>query len=70
MAASPAVVPAHRDLLGEDFALVSKDKLYRCLDKLAEHKTELFGFLQQRWKMLFHAEFDVLLYALSHEVKR
>jgi transposase len=53
------------DLLGEDFALVSKDKLYRCLDKLAEHKTELFSLLQQRWKMLFHAEFDVLLYDLT-----
>jgi transposase len=53
------------DLLGEDFGLVSKDKLYRCLDKLAEHKAELFSFLQRRWKMLFHAEFDVLLYDLT-----
>jgi hypothetical protein len=29
------------ELLGEDFALVSKDKLCRCLDKLAEHKADL-----------------------------
>jgi hypothetical protein len=56
---------AMSDLLGEDFALVSKDKLYRCLDKLLEHKAELFNFLQQRWKALFQAEFDVLLYDLT-----
>jgi hypothetical protein len=56
---------AMSDLLGEDFALVSKDKLYRCLDKLAEHKAALFSFLQQRWKALFHAVFDVLLYDLT-----
>jgi transposase len=56
---------AMSDLLGEDFALVSKDKLYRCLDKLVEHKAELFSFLQQRWKALFHTEFDVLLYDLT-----
>ncbi|MBV8337550.1 MAG: IS1634 family transposase [Alphaproteobacteria bacterium] len=53
------------DLLGEDFGLVSKDNLYRCLDKLLVHKTALFGFLQQRWKALFQAEFDVLLYDLT-----
>jgi transposase len=53
------------DLLGEDFALVSKDKLYRCLDQLLEHKAELFSFLQQRWKALFQVEFDDLLYDLT-----
>ena len=36
------------DLLGEDFGLASKDKLYRCLDRLVAHKAALFGFLQQR----------------------
>ena len=35
---------------GEDFDLAQKDNLYRCLDKLLAHKTELFSFLQQRWK--------------------
>jgi hypothetical protein len=50
------------DLLGEDFALVSKDNLYRCLDKLLVHKADLFSFLRQRWRALFQAEFDVLLY--------
>ena len=53
------------DLLGEDFDLAQKDNLYRCLDKLLAHKTELFSFLQQRWKTLFEAEFEVLLYDLT-----
>src|SRR3982074_1016001 len=53
------------DLLGEDFDLVQKDNLYRCLDKLLAHKTELFSFLQQRWKTLFDAKFEVLLYDLT-----
>jgi transposase len=56
---------AMSELLGEDFGLVSKDKLYRCLDKLLEHKTALFSFLQQRWKALFQADFEVLLYDLT-----
>ncbi|GAX59447.1 transposase IS4 family protein [Candidatus Scalindua japonica] len=50
------------DLLGEDFGLAQKDKLYRCLDKLIEHKEELFSFLRERWQNLFNAEFAVLLY--------
>jgi hypothetical protein len=53
------------DLLGEDFDLVQKDNLYRCLDKLLTHKTDLFSFVQQRWKTLFQSEFDVLLYDLT-----
>ena len=42
-----------------------RTNLYRCLDKLLAHKTELFSFLQQRWKTLFEAEFEVLLYDLT-----
>jgi transposase len=53
------------DLLGEDFALAHKDTLYRCLDKLLAHKSELFSFLRQRWQMLFQADFEVLLYDLT-----
>jgi hypothetical protein len=53
------------DLLGEEFGLVQPDKLYRCLDKLAQHKEELFAFLQQRWRALFQADFEVLLYDLT-----
>jgi transposase len=56
---------AMSELLGEDFALVRKDTLYRCLDKLLAHKAELFSFLQDRWKTLFGANFEVLLYDLT-----
>jgi len=53
------------DLLGEDFRLVEIDTLYRCLDKVLEHKAALFSFLRQRWQDLFNADFDVLLYDLT-----
>lgn len=53
------------DLLGEDFSLVQIDKLYRCLDKLLEHKEAMFSFLRQRWESLFDVKFDVLLYDLT-----
>jgi transposase len=52
-------------LLGQDFAVAEKDRLYRCLDRVLEHKQELFVHLQQRWKGLFDAEFDLLLYDLT-----
>ena len=53
------------DLLDEDFSLVEKNALYRCLDKVLKHKEELFGHLRQRWQDLFGARFDVLLYDLT-----
>lgn len=53
------------DLLGADFELAEKNTLYRCLDKLIEHKDALFKFLVQRWGELFGAKFDVLLYDLT-----
>jgi transposase len=53
------------DLLGEDYSLVSKNALYRCLDKVLPHKTALFSHLRQRWQDLFGATFDVLLYDLT-----
>ena len=53
------------DLLGEDFSLVEKNALYRCLDKLLDHKAALFSHLRQRWQDLFAARFDVLLYDLT-----
>ena len=56
---------AMADLLDSDFALAEKNTLYRCLDKLAVHKDELFKFLKRRWGELFDAKFDVLLYDLT-----
>jgi transposase len=53
------------DLLGEDYALVEKNALYRCLDKVLEHKKELFDHLTERWQDLFRAKFSVLLYDLT-----
>lgn len=53
------------DFLGEDYSLVEKNALYRCLDKVLPHKNELFGHLRQRWQDLFGARFDILLYDLT-----
>lgn len=56
---------AMADLLDSDFALAEKNTLYRCLDRLVEHKDALFKFLVRRWGELFGAKFDVLLYDLT-----
>jgi transposase len=56
---------AMADLLDSDFALAEKNTLYRCLDRLVEHKDDLFKFLKRRWGELFGAKFDVLLYDLT-----
>ena len=54
------------DLLGCDFAaLAEAHKLYRCHDQLLAHKTALFDHLTGRWRDLFNAQFDVLLYDLT-----
>jgi hypothetical protein len=53
------------DLLNEDYSLVEKNSLYRCLDKVLQHKEQLFGHLCQRWQDLFGARFEVLLYDLT-----
>src|SRR5213594_2160740 len=56
---------AMADLLGEDFSLAQKDNLYRCLDKLLEHREDLFKHLRRRWEDLFGVKFEVLLYDLT-----
>jgi transposase len=52
-------------LLEENFAVAEKDRLYRCLDRILEHKQELFVWLKQKWAELFAADFEVLLYDLT-----
>jgi transposase len=52
-------------LLGTDFAVAEKDRLYRCLDRVLEHKQALFVWLRQKWADLFQADFEVLLYDLT-----
>ena len=51
--------------LGEDYSLVEKNALYRCLDKLPAHKAALLDHLRARWQDLFCAKFEVLLYDLT-----
>jgi hypothetical protein len=53
------------DLLGADFALAELHKLYACHDTLLQHKEPLFNHLTSRWRDLFNANFDVLLYDLT-----
>jgi transposase len=56
---------AMAELLEVDFAVAEKDRLYRCLDRIVEHKTALFQHLRERWQDLFQVQFDVLLYDLT-----
>jgi hypothetical protein len=56
---------AMADLLGADFGLAESHKLYACHDYLLQHKEALFSHLTARWRDLFNANFDVLLYDLT-----
>ncbi len=54
------------DLLDADFAaLAEAHKLYACHDLILSHKEALFTHLTQRWRDLFNAKFEVLLYDLT-----
>jgi transposase len=53
------------DILGEHGDAISYQSLYRCLDKLTEHKEGMFSFLKQRWQDMFNVGFEVLLYDLT-----
>ena len=53
------------DLLGADFGLAEIHKLYACHDRLLAHKPALFEHLVGRWRDMFNASFDVLLYDLT-----
>ena len=52
-------------LLDTDARVADKDRLYRCLDRLLVHKPALEQHLAQKWKDLFGATFDLLLYDLT-----
>jgi len=52
-------------MLEEDFAVAAKNRLYQCLDRLDQHRAALFTHLQGRWKDLFGATYDLLLYDLT-----
>ena len=53
------------DLLGADFGLAEIHKLYACHDHLLKYKQALFDHLVARWRDLFNASFEVLLYDLT-----
>src|SRR2546427_1754585 len=53
------------DLLGIEEGKINDTRLYRCLDRILPHKTQLEQHLKQRYGELFRAEFDVLLYDLT-----
>jgi DDE family transposase len=53
------------ELLEVNFAAAGKDRLYRCLDRILEHKDSFCQFIAERWKTLFDTSFDVLLYDLT-----
>jgi hypothetical protein len=53
------------DLLGVDVGAADPHKLYGCHDQLLAHKSALFSHLRGRWRDLFGAAFDVLLYDLT-----
>ena len=53
------------DLLGGDFALAEIHRLYQCHDKILSHKRALFDHLTERWRDLFEAKYEVLLYDLT-----
>ena len=53
------------DLLGGDFSLAEIHRLYECHDKILKHKRALFEHLTGRWRDLFDAQYEVLLYDLT-----
>jgi transposase len=56
---------AMADLLEADLELADIHKLYECHERLLEHKRDLLTHLAGRWKDLFNARFEVLLYDLT-----
>jgi transposase len=52
-------------LLDTDPSVAEKDRLYRCLDRVIDHKDALEKHLAEKWRDLFGATFEVLLYDLT-----
>src|SRR6267378_1731306 len=46
-------------------SVAHKDRLYRALDRIVEHKAALEQHLAGKWRDLFGASFEVLLYDLT-----
>lgn len=52
-------------LLDTDATAAGKDRLYRCLDRIVVHKPALERHLAQKWRDLFGAPFDLVLFDLT-----
>ena len=57
------------DLLGEDSGLAEIHKLYTTLDQVLPLKEKLFDHLRDKWRDLFGAKYEVLLYDLTRPVR-
>ncbi len=53
------------DLLGGDFGLAEIHRLYATLDQVLPLKEKLFDHLRDKWRDLFGAKYEVLLYELT-----
>jgi hypothetical protein len=53
------------ELLGVDESVVNDARLYRALDKLAEHKAALCAHLMERYRQWFGVRFEFLLYDVT-----
>jgi transposase len=53
------------DLLGLDSTQINDDRLYRGLDRLAEHKDKLCAHLMERYRQWFGVRFEFLLYDVT-----
>jgi hypothetical protein len=52
-------------LLGCDFAVAQKNRLYECLDKILPYKDDLCQYLKAQWQTLFDIDYEILLYDLT-----
>ncbi|AQQ10246.1 Transposase [Sedimentisphaera cyanobacteriorum] len=52
-------------LLGCEFDVAEKNRLYRCLDRILPYKEELCSYLKDTWQMMFNLEYDILLYDIT-----
>ena len=65
VAKSPLTNRLNDALSSSHFAIAAKNRLYECLDRIDEHRAALFTHLQGRWKDLFGATYELLLYDLT-----
>ena len=53
------------DILGIDPFRINKDRLYRAMDVMREHRSALGVHLKKRYGELFHLDYDLLLYDIT-----